>query len=780
MFVFPAFDVNYKTRKRSFRCCQNCRIKKVKCEINSTNSDLCSNCRKHKWKCDLSKLSDPTDKQITDEVIKTTDTSENTSRVYNKVKRSQNVLISKVNSSNTLHITPQYLKDKFNFNISGMGRTYLYQYLVHNHPKAVMGNKMEDQSIWHESGVYIEDRSRPYLSANKAYKNNSFKSEFHIRNRKTYDLLLSLDAFTLSTREYPLSNSEIRELIELYFYKINSLFPIVQEKRFWKEFEANEAPTIIVYVIVLVILRDKLAEPILKNMFARNREVDIAGNSFSDDLINFITDLEYKIRQVTLVLPQLGDIDKITLLVELLLLSFHYGFDRLGNEQSSHDLTDAINLAVSSGIHMKSPHNKKAYKEDIEYTTNLWWCCYVFDRFNALTNSRCIFIKQEDFNIDLPYNNINLLKLVQLARSFENMTIAIFQPFGNNNSLNNNGKRDKLFNVDEFQRLEFEFCEKEKLAGSLFSDVKGLVANGKIVNTDASVEAYTTSCIHFLTRLMNNIIILISQKVKYDNNLIPNSIPEAVTLEASKNILRYVMQTKDETSLNIPLIPWCITLGMAVSLKKKAKYLLKTGNKYSDDDDCEFDLHNYITVLDQYSTKWWVLDEISKLTKDFVEKLNTSSTLNKRQSDGEGSENKRFKSGKQSNGVVNHPNIMDSSRSQTSANVSNYLTSNTTADYSTRASNMRPNPIPSILNMLNESREENIFTPFEFNNNTPSSNYIANNSENNNVISHVKQVNTPPFSDQYHDFLESMHIDLFDNDFLKDFPNIVNQVMDGE
>ena len=70
MFVFPAFDVNYKTRKRSFRCCQNCRIKKVKCEINSTSSELCSNCRKHKWQCDLSKFDDNLiDHQIKDERI---------------------------------------------------------------------------------------------------------------------------------------------------------------------------------------------------------------------------------------------------------------------------------------------------------------------------------------------------------------------------------------------------------------------------------------------------------------------------------------------------------------------------------------------------------------------------------------------------------------------------------------------------------------------------------------------------------------------------------------
>lgn len=783
MFVFPAFDVNYKTRKRSFRCCQNCRIKKVKCEINSTNSELCSNCRKHKWQCDLSKSDDNLiDHQIKDERITIFNTPDNRSRGDNKVKRKDNALIPKIDSWDTEKITPQYLKDKYNFNISGMGRTFLYQYLVHGHPKAIMGNKMEDQSVWHESGVYIDDKSKPDLNgqSSKAYKNNSFRSEFHIRNRKTYNILLSIDAFTLSTDEYPLSSSEIRELLELYFYKINSLFPIVKEKGFWAEFDANEVPTILVYAIVLVILRDTLAEPILKNMFARNREASNRGDDFTDNLVNFITDLEYKIRQVTLVLPQLGDIDKVTLLVELLLLSLHFSFDRLGNEQSSHDLTDAINLAVSSGIHMKSQHSNKACKEEIEYTTNLWWCCYVLDRFNALTNSRCIFTKQEDFNVDLPYSNINLLKLVQLARSYENMTIAIYQPY-NNNDLNNSNalKRDKLFNVDEFQRFEFEFCEKERLSGNLFCDVQGLVNNGKIINTDASVEAYTAACIHFLTRLLNNTIILISQKAKYDNIQIPNSIPEAVALEASKNILRYVIETKGEISLNIPIIPWCIALGMAVSLKKKAKYMLTTGDRHAKEDDCVFDLHNYITVLDEYSKKWWVVDEICKLTKDFFEKLNTSSTLNKRYSNGKDSEHKRLKNEKSFNRGEEYPNGLEFSQNQSSVDIFNHKLRYTPIGDAMKPSNLRVNPIPSILNMLNESKEENIVTPFEFNSSTPNNNYIANNSAPN-TTSYERQVGTPPFSDQYHDFLESMHIDLFDNDFLKDFPNIVNQLMEGE
>ena len=218
---------------------------------------------------------------------------------------------------------------------------------------------------------------------------------------------------------------------------------------------------------------------------------------------------------------------------------------------------------------------------------------------------------------------------------------------------------------------------------------------------------------------------------------------------------------------------------MAVSLKKKAKYMLTTGDRHAKEDDCVFDLHNYITVLDEYSKKWWVVDEICKLTKDFFEKLNSSSTLNKRYSNGKDSENKRSKNEKPFNRGEEYPNGLEFSQNQSSVDIFNHKLRHIPIGDSMRPFNLRVNPIPSILNMLNESKEENIVTPFEFNSLTPNNNYIANNSAPN-TTSHARQIGTPPFSDQYHDFLESMHVDLFDNDFLKDFPNIVNQLMEGE
>lgn len=116
-------------------------------------------------------------------------------------------------------------------------------------------------------------------------------------------------------------------MIDIYFFKINPLFPIINEERFREDFEPKELQSIIIYVIVLVILRDKLAEPTLKEVFARvyhERGVLYTDSDFRKLFAEFMTDLEHKIRQITLILPQLGDTDKLFRLIVLLLLSSHY------------------------------------------------------------------------------------------------------------------------------------------------------------------------------------------------------------------------------------------------------------------------------------------------------------------------------------------------------------------------------------------------------------------------------------------------------------------------
>lgn len=962
MFVFPAFDSNYKTRKRTFKCCQNCRVKRVKCQITSTDYESlgCVNCRKNKWTCSLAKqqaVQSQTPDQNQNQQIQIQSTiknelgnideisqshdihqdinqnqiqtqtqthnqnyigsqiqdnlnsnninnyninnNNNTNNINSHTSNNSNILsngqhhlpipiesisenrtlvqntsihsdtitsavdissatvpmngnsntsnaaaltgnnttiengtattnmkVSKRNShvgsfpqqavefvplpvypksksmseikqspnhtntGNSHHssisngndiangevfnrpqrinmktITPQYLKQTFNFNVLGNDLGSNYQYLFHGHPKVIIAMS-DDQTIWHESGVYVkttkENQNTKEGVEGKSYKLKNFGSgtfkEFYIRNENVYNFLLLINAFTLESPAYPFESDEVRQLIELYFYKLNSIFPLVHENGFWDDYRNNKAQNVLIYVVVLAILRDKMAESILKKVFLRGTlhrhgqvMSDMSQQQFNEDLVSFMSELEYKIRQILLILPQLGDEDKFSRLVVSLVLSTHFNYDKLGCENSSHDLTDAINLATSIGIHMKRLLlNAEPLK--VEYSSNLWWCCYIFDRFNGLVNARPVFIRQEDFNVDLPYNNINLLKMVQLARSLENMFFAIFQPFNNNNvigtnNLNNNMVRYKMFDTDEFQRIEFELCDKERSRNRVAYDSMYPVASRV---GDNPFTDYVGNTIHFMTRVVNNVIILASQKAKYDNPQIPNHIPEAVALRASLNILWYLVQMKDEFVINIPMVPWCMSLAMAVALKKKARMCLKDGEyeEYKVYQD-PFEFKDYINELEKFSLTWWVVDEICRLTRDFTNTLDSKSKSRKRRqrakaASAAGTSKKKQKMELRSDWVkLALPQPVSSPVPKSDA-------------------------IPSIRNMLQPPSQ----TLTELNAYVASTNgttpYMQTDSSFSPNLMNLSDAN------QYDQYFELMQIDIFNNDFFKDVPNVIN------
>lgn len=590
--MFPAFDSNYKTRKRTFRCCENCRAKRVKCDISSTDYEVvgCLNCQKHEWKCSLIKLQSPQEK-------------------YQADSSSVTSVISKQSSlpSESEKITSSYLKLNFNFNCQNNSRDIL-TYLYHGHPKAVIELQ---ENRYHESGVYI--RGRHPESVNDGTYRNSDLDVFYIRNRKVYDFLCSIDAFTLSSKEYPITPHQTTELLRIFFYKLNSIFPIVYEEKFWYNYYRNDAQNSILYAIILVTLRDKLAEPILRQVFLTNFG-ELTQSQYSERLQSFMTDLEYKLRQILLIQPQLGDEDKVSRIVVSLLLCLHYSFDRLGNEICSHDLTDAINLAVALGIHMKSFVDINPQLAD--YTTHLWWCCYIFDRINGIVNSRCLFIRADDFNVDLPYDCIELLKLVQLARTIENMVTAIYRPF-NTNATVVTKNRYKMFNSEDFQKMEFDFCDKERGGNSSIYD---LVVDPKLNNG----AEYVLNTIHFLTRVINNSVIMVAQKAKYDDSTVDNSVPEQITIRAALNLFWYFGKMKDESLINIPVVPWSISVAMAVALKLRTRKYLGI-EEISTSNLIDFTWEDSIESLERFASSWWIIADICKLSREFISKMANNS-----------------------------------------------------------------------------------------------------------------------------------------------------------
>lgn len=231
----------------------------------------------------------------------------------------------------------------------------------------------------------------------------------HIQNAALIQFLLGIDAFRLGIDPKP-----TRELIDLYFFKINSIFPILFEQDFRTNFDRGELSSILLYAVVLAIARDEMSERIFiaNNVFTRER-FDLQLHTFCDNLM-------LKMRMVLMVVPGLS---KLSRLACHLLLALHHQFKQTGTEQSSQDLAIAINHAVSMGLHCTTPdtlhlsdrdHTCCATPQKVAYMRNLWWICFIFDRFNCVVNKMPLYINSEDFNIDKP-TDAHLLKLVELA-----------------------------------------------------------------------------------------------------------------------------------------------------------------------------------------------------------------------------------------------------------------------------------------------------------------------------------------------------------------------------
>lgn len=354
------------------------------------------------------------------------------------------------------------------------------------------------------------------------------------------------------------------------------------------------------------------------------------------------------------------------------------------------------------------------------------------------------------------------------------MLLSVIQPFNNNNILNNNSslKRHKLFNADEFQRFEFELCRGEKEMKNIYE--------GHYSMKEALSNIYMNDAIHFLTRLVNNTIIIVSQKSNYDNIQIPKTIPEAIATEASQNILRYMLLIKEEIVLNIPLVPWCVALAMAVSLKRKVKYLLNDINEgplepemseNENDNENTYKWEDYILELNKFSSRWWVVEEICDLSINFIQKLEASSTLSlkykyKSRSNSCDSQKKRLKVLLDSNDRISPFSIPPKYSSDLVGQIANDINS------SSGLLSSHNNSTLEVRNLIQHNETVQNKSDSQSKNCTL---YDNNHSE---FIPHsdTQQESsiTPFMSAPYSEFLESVHIGLFDPEFLHDFPNIVH------
>lgn len=487
-------------------------------------------------------------------------------------------------------ITATYLKETFGFSIGSTNSKLNYFFIPNN---VDMKQAVKKYKTFYDEPLQ-----------DKKGTDTSTENE-HILNPHQYQLLISIDAFTLSSPSLNvhISQENLVHLLEIYFFKINSIFPVIREHEFWDELAMQNIPSVLLYCLVLAIARDSLCKRVLTDVF----NVGDSDERYEEKLIEFMMNLEMKIRQIFLVLPELGDDDILNRLKCLLLLTFNFNFNSYANEQNGHDLITAINFSFNLFIHMKLTHERLeelGMLENSQHLQQLWWICFVFDRLNSVINSRAVFIKREDFDIPEPEDPY-LLQFVSVATEMEKTMIAIYHP------------NPPKLEVDpsDFLREECSAISEESLRrGMTFPEN---FIQEKLHLPQMSVEVYRHQTIFFVCRLIKHLIVLAMLRYN-ERQQDPDSmgIMNPMTYICMLNILKLFEAISldkhgHDLMLSIPMVTCCLTFYSTVPIKYKISLLSKELHDSEPEEHLlekvDFLIKGYTKQVAKFGNLWWFM-----------------------------------------------------------------------------------------------------------------------------------------------------------------------------
>lgn len=508
-------------------------------------------------------------------------------------------------------IDAQYLKDRYNFNLCLAGSKYTSVRIPTNDDETGQETYQQKTDALNRISQVRSTRSRNGLGV--------------IKSRHLGEFLTQIEAFTLSDREYHITKEQERQLLEVYFEKINLLFPILDETKFWASYNEDSQSTLVIYCIILVVSRDIRTRPILENVFnLTTDDWEDINEVYSTRLLEFLDKLELKIRQLLLVLSDLGDNDKLNRLVIHLLLSMNFSNNKFGNEQSNHDLYSSISLAFSLLIHRSLFHQSlvKAGKVvESNYLKRLWWVLFVFDRFNAVLNSKAFFIKRFDFDITYPNddslspNDKMFQGLLDNIKVLEEVIFMIYQP-------NQNLKKVKQY--EDLIHLELNNLNEERFKTHLETVSKQCAGGSK--------RPLIFSCqLFMLKKFINNLIIVIINNFTIIFTKTQHQLSD-ISIKCCSNVINHLALMKRcnidfDIMLCIPIVPSLLSLFLSIILKYKLKiiFLIKF-NRLKERPDVDANkinllnsmFENYHLILLQNFNNWWFIKQILKTVQVFV------------------------------------------------------------------------------------------------------------------------------------------------------------------
>lgn len=479
------------------------------------------------------------------------------------------------------------------------------------------------------------DTKRVTLTEVLSRKHRNKRRFLSVRNSQHFKFLLSIHAFTLNSPGFfEVTQSDQLKLFEIYFYKVNSIFPIIHEQEFWELYKKNKVPNIMAYAIVIIAARDELSIPILERSFHAN------GCLFNENQNRLIYELEAKVRQLLLFLPELEDTEKLTRLTTQLLLSMNFTFNKFGNEQSSHDLFDCVSYAFSLLFHHHFFHErliKEGAEKKSAYLQNLWWVIFIFDRFNALLNGKAVLIKRSDFNISRPEALPYLDRIVSLAYALEDTLIAAFRPprliKGKETVILETLPGDPVFKSSKYLKEYDKFSNKIDELKAVFLDPNINRAEKVGCLPGMTVYAYRERHVLFLEEIINSHLGLILRTGHLKCLKSCDEIDEP-SLKFSQSFLDLLEMLKNgqgyELVMPIPLIPLIMLVGLSVPLTSRMRMASKLRGIPSDSqgyrkmvqigDLCD----KYIKEFEILGHSWWFVHEVMESIEGFNRRVENS------------------------------------------------------------------------------------------------------------------------------------------------------------
>lgn len=205
-------------------------------------------------------------------------------------------------------------------------------------------------------------------------------------------------------------------LVKIYFEKINSVIPLIDEAAF-KDLPAaspsNLVSPILVQAICLVAAKHHDAR----------RHLRLNGDSKVQTVSDFCHALS---SALDIAFQNRLEKDKLTLIRALALSSQHIdGLD--GAEESSLQLMQAVHHAQSLGLHM----DRARTEMQDESLGNLFWSLWSLDRLNACMNGRPIMMSNVDIGIKVRDSRLHSSKEFRVWLRIANMidqVIDLYRP----------------------------------------------------------------------------------------------------------------------------------------------------------------------------------------------------------------------------------------------------------------------------------------------------------------------------------------------------------------